>query len=426
MLPTLVLLLPRVSAASSPMPTGTEQVDARFALALYCNPTCDDSVLDALERDLSAIPAVEGFGELADAPGRMMGLADTTASPYGKDGGFEVPDADYLASFGTGVDRPDELARSESVVLAWFVAPRDQALATLSTAHLAFANAALASSGWVEDLDTQGVYGQAAWAAKDPTGPLTEWFVVDNNPATDTPEGELRLVTRGLRRLGDRDLVLDHVPADSGGDAAYVLNAVAVALHARPDVPATLVLDSADARGTATLVAVDAVDGDPGAPLVQVTFKGQLLAAASLGSEPEPSAEVAPTPPVTPAPEPTPTAAITAGFPRPNTLAEAQEAARARLASVVRSAYGDGLPPGEKLAVSVPFPNPDGTREYLWVEVRGWRGSIISGVVATTPAKTRAVVAGQSVTVDQAQVFDYVWKKADGTREGNTTAAFLN
>lgn len=419
MLPTLVLLLPRVSAASSPMPTGLEQVDARFALALYCNPTCDDSVLDGLERDLASIPAVEGFDEVATAPGRMMGLADTTAS---QDGGFDVPDADYLASFGTGVDRPEELARSQSVVLAWFVAPRDRALATLATAHDAFANAALASSGWVEDLDTQGVYGQAAWAAKAPDGPLTDWFVIDNNPSTDTPEGELRLVTRGLRHLGDRDLVLDHVPPDSAGDAAYVLNSVALALHGRPDVPQTLALDTADARGTATLSVVDAADGDPEAPLVQVTFKGQVLAEATLGSEPEAPVE-APAP-LTSAPAPTSAAAPDS--PRPDTLAEAQAAARARLTGIVHSAYEQGLKPGEKLAVSVPFPNPDGTREYLWVEVRGWRGSIISGVVATTPLKTRAVVAGQAVTIDQAQVFDYVWKKADGTREGNTTAAFLN
>lgn len=408
------------------MPTGSEQVDARFALALYCNPTCDDSVLDGLERDLASIPAVEGFDEVATTPGRMMGLADTTASPYGKDGGFEVPDAEYLAAFGTGVDRPEELAGSQSVVLAWFVAPRDRALATLATAHAAFANAALASTGWVEDLDTQGVYGHAAWAAKAPDGPLTDWFVIDNNPSADTPEGELRLVSRGLRHLGDRDLVLDQVPADSAGDAAYVLNSVALALHGRADVPPTLALDTADARGTATLSVVDAVDGDPEAPLVQVTFKGQVLVDATLGGEPAPEAPVealveAPAP-LASAPAP----AAAPASPRPDTLAEAQAAARARLAGIVHSAYEQGLQPGEKLAVSVPFPNPDGTREYLWVEVRGWRGSIISGVVATTPVKTRAVVAGQSVTIDQAQVFDYVWKKADGTREGNTTAAFLN
>lgn len=410
------------------MPTGPEQVDARFALALYCNPTCDDTVLDGLERDLASIPAVEGFDEVATAPGRMMGLADTTASPYGKDGGFEVPDADYVASFGTGVDRPEELAGSQSVVLAWFVAPRDRALATLTTAHHAFANAALASTGWVEDLDTQGVYGQAAWAAKAPDGPLTDWFVIDNNPGSDTPEGELRLVTRGLRHLGDRDLVLDHVPADSAGDAAYVLNSVALALHARSDVPETLALDTANARGTATLSVIDAQDGDPEAPLLRVTFKGQVLADAVLGSVPEAPGE-APAPVASAASltaVPAPAAATVPDPPRPNTLAEAQAAARARLTGTVHSAYERGLQPGERLAVSVPFPNPDGTREYLWVEVRGWRGSIISGVVATTPAKTRAVVAGQSVTVDEGQVFDYVWKKADGTREGNTTAGFLN
>jgi hypothetical protein len=36
------------------------------------------------------------------------------------------------------------------------------------------------------------------------------------------------------------------------------------------------------------------------------------------------------------------------------------------------------------------------------------------------------VAQGDSITLRQGEVFDYVWKKADGTREGNTTAAFLD
>lgn len=454
--PALVLLLlPHASAAD-----GTD-VDARFALALYCNPTCDDSVLDGLEKDLAAIPAVEGFDEVALAPGRLMGLADTTASPYGTENGFAVPDADFVAAYGIDVDRPEQLATSESVVLAWFAGPRSRAVETLKAAHIAFSNAAQASNGWVEDLDTQNVYGQAAWAARDPNvgrpaspegGQLTDWFIIENSPgnrASSEPSStDLRLVTRGLRRFGDRELVLEHVAPDDAGDAAFVINAVALALHDRSGLAGTLTLDNAEVRGTATLAETRVQDGDPEAPLIAVQFKGQVLAemgapALSASATPavEPPAVEPPAvgPPLAiPAPAvppelPAPALALVppeAGPPKPavvpTTLVEAQAAARARLDGVVRPAFVAGLPAGERLAVSVPFPNPDGTREYLWVDVQRWQGSILRGIVATEPSRTRSVRKGQEVTIDQAQVFDYVWKRADGSREGNGTAAFVN
>lgn len=444
--PALVLLLfPHASAAD-----GTD-VDARFALALYCNPTCDDSVLDGLEKDLAAIPAVEGFDDVALAPGRLMGLADTTASPYGTENGFAVPDADFVAAYGIDVDRPEQLAASQSVVLAWFAGPRSQAVETLKVAHIAFANAARASNGWVEDLDTQNVYGQAAWAARDPNvgrpaspegGQLTDWFIIENSPgnsASTESATDLRLVTRGLRRFGDRELVLEHVAPDDAGDAAFVINAVALALHDRSGLAGTLTLDNAEVRGTATLAETRVQDGDPEAPLIAVQFKGQVLAemgAPPLSAAATPELETPDVEPLAiPAPGATPdlpasALATAAGPPMPapvpTTLGEAQAAARARLDGVVRPAFLAGLPVGEKLAVSVPFPNPDGTREYLWVEVQRWQGSILRGVVATEPSRTRSVRKGQEVTIDQAQVFDYVWKRADGSREGNGTAGFLN
>lgn len=423
-LPALRLLLPVASAEPA-------AVDARFALALYCNPVCSDAVFDGLERDLSAIPAVDGFDDVAVLPGRLMGLADTTASPYADEAGFAVPDQAFIDAYGAGVERPGELQESQSVILVWFSSPRDQALATLVTAHSAFANAAKSADGWVEDLDTQTLYGQATWAAKQPAGPLTDWFVVENSqPSASEPP---RLVTRGLRRFGDRDLVMDHVPAESAGDAAHVLNAVAITLHAAGAVPSSLDIASADARGTASLLETPALDGDPEAPLLSVQFKGQMFADTTLGA-PEPAVTetvepLAAAPATSPPPPavaiPMVQAPSSVAAPPPRSLAEAQGAMRARLNTAVRSAVTAGLPPGEAIAVSVPFPSSDGGREYLWVELQRWEGSILGGVVVTQPSTTRSVQKGQSVTVEQAQVFDYVWKHADGSREGNTTAPFL-
>ena len=72
----------------------------------------------------------------------------------------------------------------------------------------------------------------------------------------------------------------------------------------------------------------------------------------------------------------------------------------------------------------MPFDCPDGSREYLWVNVNSWQSTRLSGRVISVPTRTRTVQQGQDVTVDQASVFDYLLKNEDGTREGNTVAEF--
>ena len=434
------LALPALRLIAPPASAEPLAVDARFALALYCNPICTESVFDGLEHDLSAIPAVDGFAEVAVSAGRLMGLADTTASPYADDAGFAVPDQPFIDAYGQGVDRTEELFESQAVILVWFSSPRQHALTTWTTAHMAFANAAKSANGWVEDLDTQTLYGQATWAAKQPGGPLTDWFVVENSEASAA--GEVRMVTRGLRRFGGRELVMVHVPTDSAGDAARVLNAVASSLHGAADSGMleqaaddgcawSIEVNTGEARGNACLADTPAIAGDPEPPLVAVLFKGQIFSDASLGGPPEAqvagAASVAsPAPTGTPAPAgiEVPAARLPPADP-PRSLAEAQDAMRSRLSSAVRAALGAGLASGEAIAVSVPFPASDGGREYLWVDLQRWDGSVLGGVVITQPSKARSVSKGQTVTFDQAEVFDYVWKHADGTREGNTTAPFL-
>jgi len=388
--------------------------DARFALALYCDPVCDDAVLDGLEADLALIPAVSGFDDDMQKAGRLMGLLDLV--PGRDDDGFGVPDAEYIESYGVDVDRPERLTASQSVVLAWFAGPRSDAQVTLAVAVKAFANAAASSNGWVEDLDTQRVYGKAAWSAMDAAGTLTDWFIVEDNSEA---EQDNRLVTRGLRRFGDAELVIAHVAPDAAEDAAQVMNAVANTLHLAPATQSptgeiTVSVQTDLVRGEATLESTSPLAGDPEAPLFAIHFVGQVVAEADIGAP-----EAPPAPPVAVV---TPTTLAEAQA-APTTLAEAQAAMRQRLGAV-RTAFVAGLPTGARLAVSVPFNCPDGSREYLWVDVNSWQSTRLSGRVISVPTRTRTVQQGQDVTVDQAAVFDYLLKNEDGTREGNTVAEF--
>jgi uncharacterized protein YegJ (DUF2314 family) len=398
LLSSLIFLLCGASRASF-------AADARFALALYCDPICDDAVLDGLEADLAPIPAVSGFEEETKQTGRLMGLLDIV--PKRDDDAFGVPDADFIANYGVEVDRPERLSASQSVVIAWFASPRADAAKTLTIAAQAFANAATRANGWVEDLDTQRVYGQAAWARMDPAGPLTQWFVIEDNPA----DAQVRLITRGLRRFGDAELVMAHVEVDAAEDAAVVLNAVAATLHQSSTytpIDTGIAINTDTVQGDAQLGSATPIDGDPVPPLLAVHFEGKIVA---------PAAAAQSLPATTDAPQ-------TVAKPVPTTLAEAEAAMRERLESH-RVTFMSGVPDGVRFAVSVPFDCPDGSREYLWVEVQRWEGSRLTGHVINSPTRTRAAQKGQSVVVDQGRVFDYLLKHSDGSREGDTVGAFV-
>lgn len=424
------LLAPAAAQAPPPLPP-----DARFALALFCNPTCSEEVVETLDDGLAAIAAKFGFSDNATRPIRVMGMAGTD---------FGIPDAAFVELYGVGVDRPEELAKSQEVLLAWFAGPREEALATLTVAHKAFGAAAKRGGGWVEDLDTQRLYGADAWAELGPRGPITDWFVVDAEPmnaAADPDTAEtLRLVTRGLRRYGDFELVVEDVPADAAGDVSFVVNALAEELRRRGLRGAAMSVATPTVRGNATFTAISRRDSDPEEPLLRATFDGELTlpsvaepeppatgeasavavaAAATTGAAAAPSASTVPTGPANRGPP------RASDAPPATTLADARRLARDRLTSVVLPAFFAGLPPGEAVAVKIPFRARSGDDEYMWVELRRVDGAELSGVLLNEPYDVAGLRKGDPIAFRVTDVFDYVWKKADGAREGNTTAAFL-
>ncbi|MFN7143691.1 MAG: DUF2314 domain-containing protein [Myxococcota bacterium] len=449
-----------LAAAQAPPPLSP---DARFAMALFCNPTCSQDVVDTLDEGLSSIQAKAGFPDSANKPIRIMGMAGTD---------FGIPDAAFVELYGVGVDRPEALAKSQEVLIAWIAAPRDRAVETLAVAHKAFGAAAKKGGGWVEDLDTQRLYGADAWAKLDPKGPITDWFVVDaetQDPkaSPDDPNAPLRLVTRGLRRYGDFELVVENVPPEAAGDVSYVVNALAESLRKKPAVPSTLALATDTIRGTASFRPTGRRETDPEEPLLRATFEGEItvpgapttgdapptdVPAAPVVVEPPPVATTpapgtngtgAPPAPTPPAPTPlnappaaatppaAPSAPAAASAPPaatqgPSSLDAARAQARDRFARVVRPAFVAGLAPGEAVAVKVPFRARDGGTEFMWVELRSAQGDDLVGVLMNDPYAVDGLKKGDTITLRQGDIFDYIWKKADGTREGNTTSAFLN
>ncbi len=437
----MLTLLAAVSFAADPAPGALPIVpDARFALALYCNPTCGEEVLDALDTALAPIPATDEFSEHAPEPARIMGIAGEE---------FGIPDPDFVDEFGEGVQDPAALSASKEVVLAWFAGPREQAFETFATAHAAFASVAASTGGWVEDLDTQMLFGADAWAARDPRGSVQSWFVVDREPMSEDDEVRLRLVTRGLRRYGDFDLVVEDVAPDAAGDVAWALDAIAETLHPLPEVAPEVTVNTDTARGVAKLSVATPREDDPQDGLLRVRFAGEVtvddgpLVAAEAPVPAQPDVPVAaparpdgaqPLTPGAPAPEtlrpplagpasvPAVVPAPSTG-PAPRSLAEARAQVRASLVTY-EAAWAAGLPGGDHFAISAPFTTGTGGQEYLWIEVARWSGGELSGPLVTAPNGVVGLQPGDEVVVREDDVYDYVYKHADGRKDGNLTRPF--
>ncbi|MBM4368946.1 MAG: DUF2314 domain-containing protein [Deltaproteobacteria bacterium] len=402
----IVILAALASAnADAQAPALPVPPDARFALAYYCNPTCTGDDLDALDAALASIESSDAFSDHVGAPKRIMGLGGTD---------FGIPDADFVTAYGVGVDDPAALAASQMVVLAWFASPREQAVESFAAAHSAFSALARANGGWVEDLDTQSLFGAEAWATRDPRGPIDLWFVIEDDAESDD-DPAVAVATRGLRRYGDFELLVPEVDASAAGDVSWALSAIATTLHPMGDVSPSVTVATESASGVATLELLAAPADDPTAAVLKVNFEGSITVPVE---EPLPVEAAAPSVAAPIASE------ARAPVAAPTTLAEARAAVRAAVGGPLRDAFARGLADNEVIAVSVPFRTRNGGTEYLWVEVDRWEERGMGGRLATEPLDVNGLHEGDSVAINMVDIYDYVWKRADGSKEGNLTRPF--
>ncbi|MEM6686198.1 MAG: DUF2314 domain-containing protein, partial [Bacteroidota bacterium] len=90
----------------------------------------------------------------------------------------------------------------------------------------------------------------------------------------------------------------------------------------------------------------------------------------------------------------------------------------------LKELFNEGLE-GDKLLLKAPFITDSGGNEWMWVEVTRWDDESIEGILQNKPYYIKDLKSGSEVTVQQADVFDYILYKADGTEEGNETGKLI-
>ena len=87
----------------------------------------------------------------------------------------------------------------------------------------------------------------------------------------------------------------------------------------------------------------------------------------------------------------------------------------------VKQRYEKGLPRGHRLYVKRAFPTRQGVPEFLWVQVSGWFEGLLRGPLATVPRVRTDLTLGQTLQMQEEDIYDWVISMADGNEIGGLT-----
>jgi uncharacterized protein YegJ (DUF2314 family) len=346
---------------------------------------------------------------------------------------YAVPSLEYLKLHGRDLSEATaaQLQQSAAATLLVFDGPVAAAVPTYRAAMRAAQALENAGPGAIMDDSSRNVYSGKAWGEL-----LTE---LDANPPRSSAhfmidayqdDALLRLVTIGMQKFGLPDLVVENVTNGMATSMAKVINLVAqtlleggvpdgngelavdVASLKSPEARAAMgkLLGSATGRGRVTLRLAKRAEGDADNLLWVISFAGPhtaqqerqaALVQQLFGLRDEVSMTT-----------------------HDATVLAASERARAK-AILLKPKFRKRPPEREHLRVKAPFKTTSGGNEWMWVEVVSWRGRKLEGFLDNTPDQVPSLKLGAKVTVNEAEIFDYIYTKADGTEEGNETQALM-
>lgn len=91
----------------------------------------------------------------------------------------------------------------------------------------------------------------------------------------------------------------------------------------------------------------------------------------------------------------------------------------------VKARFQQGLPVGATVFVKKDFPDRDGSSHFIWLVVNTWAGEGIKGQIANDPGPKSDLRPGQTVTIHESEIYDWVISLPDGSHEGNYTGKVL-
>ncbi len=431
----LAFAWPTVAFSAEPPPSGNlQRGQIAFELAVYLPKASKAKALPALRQRVKG-PGMPSLVETLPktpptAPIVHATLLDTVQKSY------RPPSLDLLQRFGRGVDldQAQALQQAEDALVLRFAHPAQNGLLAYRAALQLAEQVARDTQGLLWDEETREVFTPDAWRKRR----LDSWSGDIPDAALQTVihaykgDKQVRSITLGMVKFGLPDVVIDDFSWSNSRQMGNLLNAFAQALvegatlkstgqydldlrslrHARVrDELLPTLKSNANTVARLRLINGKAESGDPDNRLLEVNFdrypgpdhyaRQDALLSALFGSED--------------------------GVTRVKHNEEllAASAAATKHLPALRDAFRKGLQPGEYLLLKAPFATTGGTNEWMWVEVLGWEGDTIRGLLKNEPVDVPSLHAGQEVKVSQSKVFDYLRRHPDGREEGNETGKIL-
>lgn len=352
---------------------------------------------------------------------------------------YPPPAAQYLRYFGRGlsVEQATALQNSTTALVLVFTHRKDDVLSGLRNANRLVGRLAHQSGGLIWDEETREIFSAQEWEKKR-IATWTEKFPVVSAQTTIHAYKNtdyMRAITLGMNKFGLPDVVMDDFPWSLGTPTGNLINLFCQALvegqnASKPGefelnirhIQTQTVRDGQlqflpeKTAGSAKLALRQGKpeEGDPHNRLIHIFpdfyqgadrhVKQDALLSSLFGvAAKEPISRIK----------------------HNDALLAASRRAKERIPKL-RLAFKAGLPPGEYIQVKVPFDTLGGGREWMWVEVANWKGNgQIAGLLKNEPVDIPSMHAGQEVTVNQDDIFDYLYVRANGATEGNETSAII-
>ncbi|MBM3465394.1 MAG: DUF2314 domain-containing protein [Armatimonadetes bacterium] len=87
----------------------------------------------------------------------------------------------------------------------------------------------------------------------------------------------------------------------------------------------------------------------------------------------------------------------------------------------LKERFKRGWPRGHQLYVRRAYPTREGRPEMMWIAVSGWHDGMLRGQLASVPRVRKDLVIGQTLQMQEEDVYDWLIRMEDGTEIGGFT-----
>lgn len=345
---------------------------------------------------------------------------------------FTAPDIDFLrySSHGLSDEQKEILQTSNFVLLLDFLCVEDRLLSTMINANKLITELIINENDIIWDSETRECFTKDFWnenrLINDNSINISKHITIHLYQKNDY----CRAITLGMLKFGLPDICIENLSCYSNQSVASLINLTAQTFLDKNTIDIkgklsidieslsnqelksdllNLLEDKAEKKAEINIKQGVWEEGDPQNRIIEIGFpknnpqiKQDELMAKVFGSKDE-----------------------VTYLSHDDELLAASERAKEKMPELYDK-FSKGLPIGTHLLIKFPFGNVTGEREWMWVEVVKWTDKEIKGLLQNDPQIVKYLKAGQEVTKNIDDMFDYILYLPDGTQEGNETGKIIS